>query len=88
MREIEFAVRGDHITLDALLKATGLAPSGGGAKTLVATGKVQVDGQMEMQRGRKLRAGQVAAVAGTRVRLTAALESSAENSAENTEPQN
>jgi ribosome-associated protein len=71
MREIEFAVRGDHITLDALLKATGLAPSGGGAKALVATGKVQVDGQMEMQRGRKLRAGQVAAVAGTRVRLVA-----------------
>lgn len=74
MREIEFAVRGDHITLDALLKATGLAPSGGGAKALVATGKVQVDGQMEMQRGRKLRAGQVAAVAGTRVRLVAAGE--------------
>ena len=88
MREIEFAVRGDHITLDALLKATGLAPSGGGAKALVATGKVQVDGQMEMQRGRKLRAGQVAAVAGTRVRLVAAGEPGADVAEPNTNPRN
>ena len=32
MSAVEFALRGDHITLDALLKATGLAPSGGSAK--------------------------------------------------------
>jgi ribosome-associated protein len=87
MREIEFAVRGDHITLDALLKATGLAPSGGGAKALVATGKVQVDGQMEMQRGRKLRAGQVAAVAGTRIRLVAATQG-ARDTGEKAGPEN
>ncbi len=72
MREIDFDIRGEHITLDALLKATGLAPSGGGAKGLVTTGKVQVDGQMETRRGCKLRPGQVVAVAGTRVRLGAA----------------
>lgn len=72
MREIDFEIRGEHITLDALLKATGLAPSGGGAKALVTAGKVQVDGQMETQRGRKLRPGQVVSVAGTRVRLAAA----------------
>ncbi len=72
MQEIDFVLRGEHITLDALLKATGLAPSGGGAKALVAAGKVQVDGQMETRRGRKLHAGQVAAVAGTRIRLLAA----------------
>ena len=72
MQEIEFVLRGEHITLDALLQATGLAASGGGAKVLGAAGKVQVDGQMETQRGRKLRPGQVAAVAGTRIRLVAA----------------
>ncbi len=71
-REIAFALRGEHITLDALLKATGLAPSGGGAKALIVAGKVQVDGQMELRRGCKLRAGQVVAVSGTRVRLLAA----------------
>ena len=72
MREIDFEIRGEHITLDALLKATGLAPSGGGAKAMVTTGKVQVDGQMEVRRGCKLRPGQVVAVAGTRIRLGAA----------------
>ena len=46
MREVDFEIRGEHITLDALLKATGLAPSGGGAKAMVTAGKVQVDGQM------------------------------------------
>jgi ribosome-associated protein len=72
MREIPFELRGEYITVDALLKATGLAPSGGGAKQLVAAGKVQVDGQMELRRGAKLRAGQVLSVAGQRVRLRAA----------------
>ncbi|MBC7938772.1 MAG: RNA-binding S4 domain-containing protein [Chitinophagaceae bacterium] len=72
MRELEFELRGDHITLDALLKATGLAPSGGGAKALVTSGKVQVDGQMELRRGCKVRAGQVVGLAGARVRLLAA----------------
>ena len=42
MTTIDFTLRGEHITLDALLKATGLADSGGRAKALVAAGKVQV----------------------------------------------
>jgi ribosome-associated protein len=71
MREIDFELRGEHITLDALLKATGLAPSGGAAKAMIGEGQVQVNGQPELRRGAKLRAGQVVAVAGTRVRLKA-----------------
>ncbi|MED5618524.1 RNA-binding S4 domain-containing protein [Ideonella sp. BN130291] len=69
MNLIDFELRGEHIPLDALLKATGLAGSGGEAKTLVQSGKVQVDGQPELRRTAKLRAGQVVAVTGTRVRL-------------------
>jgi ribosome-associated protein len=57
MSDIEFPLRGDHITLDALLKATGLASSGGAAKQLIAAGELQVNGQVETRRGRKLRAG-------------------------------
>jgi ribosome-associated protein len=71
MKLIDFPLRGEHITLDALLKATGLAGSGGAAKQLIAAGNVQVDGQPETRRGAKLRAGQVVAVHGTRVRLLA-----------------
>lgn len=66
---VAFALRGDHITLDALLKATGLAPSGGSAKGLIAAGEVLVDGQAETRRGRKLRAGQVVAVGTHRIQV-------------------
>ncbi|MEW6099615.1 MAG: RNA-binding S4 domain-containing protein [Pseudomonadota bacterium] len=69
MRWIDFELRGDFITLDRLLKATGLAETGGQAKALVAEGKVQVDGRDELRKSCKLRAGQVVAVPGARVRL-------------------
>ena len=72
MTALEFALRGDHITLDALLKATGLADSGGRAKALVAAGKVQVGGQQELRKTCKLRAGQVVQYGNTRIRIAAA----------------
>ena len=50
MREIAFELRGAFIPLDALLKATGLAASGGTAKAIVADGQVQVDGQTERRK--------------------------------------
>ncbi len=64
-------LRGEHITLDALLKATGLAGSGGAAKVLIASGQVQVNGEAEARRGRKLRAGDEVAVGSSRVRVEA-----------------
>ena len=72
MQQIDFPLRGEHITLDALLKATGLAPSGGVAKAMVADGRVQVNGQLELRKTCKIRAGQVVALAGVRVRVLAA----------------
>ncbi|HYN58239.1 MAG TPA: RNA-binding S4 domain-containing protein [Rubrivivax sp.] len=72
MRHIDFELRGEFITLDALLKATGLAESGGRAKAIVAEGQVQVDGQQELRKTCKLRAGQSVGLAGTRIRLLAA----------------
>ena len=71
MQIIEFELRGEFIPLDALLKATGLAPSGGFAKGMVSDGKVQVDGQMELRKTCKVRAGQVVSVAAVRVRVLA-----------------
>jgi ribosome-associated protein len=68
---IDFELRGEHITLDALLKATGLAPSGGIAKMMVADGREQVDGIGELRKTRKIRAGQVVSLAGARVRVIA-----------------
>lgn len=69
MRLIEFDLRGEYITLDALLKATGLAGSGGAAKAMVAEGRVQVDGREELRKTCKIRAGQVVAIAGSRIRV-------------------
>ena len=71
MRLIEFELHGDYITLDALLKVTGLAQSGGAGKAMVADGKVEVDGQQELRKACKIRAGQVVSVAGARVRVQA-----------------
>ncbi len=68
---IDFALRGDHITLDALLKATGLVASGGEAKNLIADGQVQVNGEPELRRGRKMRAGDAAELSGQRVQVLA-----------------
>ena len=42
LESIDFPLRGDHIPLDALLKATGLAHSGGAAKMMVAEGRIKV----------------------------------------------
>jgi ribosome-associated protein len=66
-----FALRGEHITLDALLKATGLAGSGGEAKLMILDGQVQVNGEPERRRGRKLRAGDEVVLGTARVRLQA-----------------
>ena len=67
MTLIDFELRGEYITLDALLKATGLAPSGGVAKLMVADGMVQVDGREELRKTCKIRSGQVVSLQGTRI---------------------
>jgi ribosome-associated protein len=69
---VDFVLRGEHITLDALLKATGLAPSGGAAKALIAGGGVTVDGAVELRRSAKLRAGALVAAHGQVLRIRAA----------------
>jgi len=68
-QSIDFELRGDHIPLAALLKVTGLANSGGGAKVLVASGRVQVDGQSELRKTCKIRAGQTVAVGDNVIRV-------------------
>jgi ribosome-associated protein len=61
-QSIDFELRGDHIALAALLKVTGIADSGGSAKVMVASGRVRVDGQAELRKTCKIRAGQTVSV--------------------------
>lgn len=72
MDEMDFELRGEHIALDALLKATGLAQSGGHAKLLITEGEVRVDGQPETRRSAKIRAGQQVTLGDVRVTLRGA----------------
>jgi len=72
MQTMDFNLKGEFIPLDALLKTTGLASSGGEAKAMVAAGKVQVDAQLELRKRCKIRAGQVVSAGGATVRVIAA----------------
>ena len=71
MTASDFALRGEHIALAALLKASGIAASGGAAKLLLAEGQVRVNGEPESRRGRKLRDGDEVAVGDRRVHVRA-----------------
>ena len=66
---IDFTIRGEHITLDALLKATVLASSGGDAKVHIAEGRVAVNGEPELRRGRKVRPGDLVLAGAQRVQV-------------------
>ncbi|AUN95467.1 RNA-binding S4 domain-containing protein [Pseudazoarcus pumilus] len=66
-----FAVRGDHIRLDQLLKAAGLVGSGGEAHAAVEAGQVRVNGAVETRKRAKLRAGQKVSLGGESVELVA-----------------
>jgi len=68
---IRFAVRGEYIQLDQLLKATGLCESGGAAHAAIAEGRVKVDGAVDTRKRAKLRPGQAVQFAGEVVELAA-----------------
>lgn len=72
MQAISFELRGEYIELDKLLKATGLADSGGQARMMITEGLVQVDGQPESRKTAKIRAGQQVQLNGQLVQVQAA----------------
>jgi ribosome-associated protein len=53
----QVTVRAEPIELAQFLKFGGLAATGGEAKQLISDGKVQLNGTIERQKGKKLRAG-------------------------------
>ena len=71
-KTVVFELRGEFIGLDSLLKATGLANSGGAGKALVASGAVRVDGTPELRKTCKIRAGQEVSTGVTQIRVRAA----------------
>jgi ribosome-associated protein len=71
MSQIEFQLRGEFVELNQLLKLTGVCDSGGAGKALVAEGVVFVDGQVELRKTAKIRAGQVVTLGDIQIRVLA-----------------
>jgi ribosome-associated protein len=62
MENLNFELKTDVIDLLQLLKATGMAGTGGEAKRMVDEGCIAVNGEPESRKRRKLRGGDVVAV--------------------------
>ena len=60
----EIKITTEFIKLDALLKVSGLAETGGEAKILVQEGQVTVNGEVCTMRGKKIRPGDKVAIIG------------------------
>lgn len=58
------------VELNNLMKLTGICESGGMAKTMIAEGKVLVDGKIELRRRCKIRTGQIVTAEGREVQVT------------------
>lgn len=77
MQNTEFVLSGEYIELNNLLKLAGICDSGGAGKALVASGAVTVDGQVEMRKTCKIRAGQKVALGDVEIAVLPAPESGA-----------
>jgi ribosome-associated protein len=69
MKKETFTIEGDYIELMALLKAIGLAETGGHAKFIVDDGEVLRNGEVEFRRRAKLIKGDQLEVSGRKISL-------------------
>jgi ribosome-associated protein len=67
MQEIKFALNGEFVELNQLLKLAGICDSGGAGKMLVASGAVSVDGKPELRKTCKIRKGQIVTLGDVRI---------------------
>ena len=70
MQPIEFVINTEYIELCNLLKLVDLADSGGRGKAMVAEGLVKVDGELELRKTAKIKAGQIIECEGKRILIT------------------
>lgn len=62
-------LREEYIKLGQALKAAGLVESGVAAKMEIQDGRVKVNGEVEMRRGKKLVAGDVIEFGGEKIKI-------------------
>ena len=63
-------IKDEYIKLGQAMKLAGLAEEGSEAKQVIQSGEVEVNGQTENRRGRKLFAGDVFTFQGKTVKVT------------------
>ena len=64
-------LREEYIKLGQALKAAGLVGSGVEAKEIILEGLVKVNGEVELQRGKKLHAGDIVLFDGEEIKIEA-----------------
>ena len=69
MEHIKIRQNEEFIKLGQALKAAGLVESGVDAKFVIQDGLVSVNGEIEVQRGKKLYAGDVVSFDGQEIRI-------------------
>ncbi|MFZ6639935.1 RNA-binding S4 domain-containing protein [Undibacterium sp. TC4M20W] len=71
MQSLSFSLEGEYVELNQLLKLVGLCESGGAGKAIVASGDVSVDGEQELRKTAKIRAGQLVSLGDIEIRVQA-----------------
>ena len=59
MKHVKFRPDGEYIKLENLLKCNGLVSTGGQAKIFIQNSEVFVNNEICLQRGKKLRCGDI-----------------------------
>ena len=59
----------EYIKLEQLLKWAGIVDSGADAKTLISEGNVKFNGEIEKQRGKKVRSGDIVELGDTVIKV-------------------
>jgi len=72
MQKLTFQLKDEFIELNKLLKVVGVCESSGAGKALVASGAVKVDGQVELRKACKIRAGSVVTFEDATITVTGA----------------
>ena len=70
MQPIVFELNSEYIELCNLLKAVGIADSGGQGKMMVADGLVKVDGKIDLRKTAKIRANQLVEIGTQAIQVT------------------
>lgn len=73
--DIPIEITTEFIKLDTLIKLAGVTDSGGQAKLLIREGLVRLNGEVVLQRGRKIRPGDVVEIKDPAAKISVSAES-------------